>query len=176
MNSRGFSLIELLITMALVVVVAMLTSSLFSYINKSFDVANIQSELQWNARLAKTAIQKEIQNATSINILRNEDLPEQSDLGNSEKVIYVENGIIISRSQSGTDKPLISSSGNDVQAILGFENETSNLLKVTVVCQSGDKTFSLSSDFFVPRNSSGTTVISGTTGEIIRYTPPPSEY
>jgi len=176
-KSRGFTLIEILITSALITIVITLSFTLYSYYNNSFNLANRQSELQWGARLAKAKIEAEVRYAKPITIMNYTDLADTT-LNSNQKVIYVENGSMGTlkvKAGTGDAADLLVNSANDIQMSLTFTKIGDNRLRTKIDCQvaDSDDTYSLSSDLFISKNatdgSSTITAPESKTGNVILY-------
>lgn len=88
-TKAGFTLMELVISLALVVIVIGLVYSFLHFLNNSFAKSGAQFQLQTNIRNASDFITGEIRNATEIEIVT---VPIAADA--SSQYIYIENNIL----------------------------------------------------------------------------------
>lgn len=169
-KNRGFSLIELLIALALLSIVITLGFSLYSYNNNSFNIANRSSELQWQARMAKTKVESEISCASQITVIDYSDL--SATLEEGQQAIYVQGGskgIIMIKTSSGSSDELLNNITDNVQTSLTFSKIADNRLQIKIDCQttdSDDNIYSLTTTLFIPKDAEGSSVISAPSGNI----------
>ena len=177
-KNRGFTLIEILITLALLTIVTALSFSLYSHFNNSFNIANRQSDLQWGARLAKAKIEAEVRYARPITIMNYTDLAGTT-LNSHQKAIYIENGSMGTLKMiagTGDAADLLGNSATGIQMSLTFTKIVDNRLRIKVNCQvaNSNDTYSLSSDLFIPKNAadglSAITAPETKAGNVILYT------
>lgn len=98
-NTKGFTLMEMLVAVALMAVVIGLGYNLYFQLNS----AHKQAELKWNAQTKATQaaefISKELSGAYSL------DINKKSTLGKNEKSIYLKNGYLIYKDkETNTEK------------------------------------------------------------------------
>ncbi|MEG6522549.1 PilW family protein [Desulfotomaculum sp. 1211_IL3151] len=67
-NKKGVTIIELMITLAMILIVIGLSYLFYFYVVRSFEISSTQSAVQENVRLAKNLIDKEIRRASYIKI------------------------------------------------------------------------------------------------------------
>lgn len=95
-NNKGFTLVELILTVALLGVVVTLASSMLFFGNRTFTNTNNQRELQSDMRLVTNFIEREVQNASNLQIL--ETLP--GTLDNSRRYIYINNDKVMFKAEN----------------------------------------------------------------------------
>lgn len=103
-NNRGITLIELIISIAIMGVIVLAIMSLFGFGNKSFIYSNKRSDLQNQVQLVSNIITEEIRNATEISL--NDTSPPFSDNTynyitiSGQKIILVNNGISTEKTEA----------------------------------------------------------------------------
>lgn len=171
LQEKGFTLIEGLMALAIVSIFIVLFFSLNSYIDRSFDITNRQSDLQFYSRLAQIKLKNEIELCSSLEICS--DAPT---VGDEQKAIYVEDGIIMIQSGSGEATPLIPNIDDDVEMNISFEKITKEvgepelgkrLLGFTITSSGSGDSVELESSLLIGSNASFE--IKGETGEAILY-------
>jgi len=85
-SNKGFSLVELIITVSLIFVIVSLGYILISAGNSNFDSGTAKAHLQQNTRLLDEYIQKNLRNATNMNVTSNQE--QQLD-----NLIFIEDNI-----------------------------------------------------------------------------------
>lgn len=161
-NNKGFTLIEGLVALAILAIFIPLFYSLNSYINRSFSIANRQSDLQFYSRLAEIKIKNEIKSVNNLDILSSE--PDASNFFDTEKAIYVNNDKKIVIKTVNADNEIIETPlfnvPDDVKMYLAFNKiidegaEGDNvygekLLGYTITCSSSGDIVSLDSSLLL---------------------------
>lgn len=183
-NNQGFTLIEGLIALAIFAIFIPLFFSLNSYIDRSFSIANRQSDLQFYSRLAKIQIEKEIQYVNSLEILSSAPSLENFSSG-TEKAICVnadQELVRLTKNAAGNlvETPLMQNVPDDLEMSLAFEKIIAEnggedlygnkLLGFVITCSSADETVSLeSSKLIKDTNVADELSIDGDTGSAIIY-------
>lgn len=148
---NGFTLIEIIVTMAILTIVCTTIFSMFSYNTNVFKNSTSQSNVQSNARIAMDYITKETRYATDLSIIPvatcKNDISNKILYNNKNySYIYVENGSINQAIYNGsqyTTKTILSSNSNNGNYFTKIDNST---LGINVTCNDGKKTFSLASN------------------------------
>lgn len=166
-QNEGFTIIELLITLAILVIVIAIGYTFNFYVIRSFDIASKQSSVQENVRLAKSIIENKVR-YSKMELLGAK--PGTIDPG--YQVIYVEDGVIKYIDADGNTSDLIGAISDGVNMGIYFENKGSSLLRVCVQGDiEGDYQYNIDSDMLIYNTIQGDI---GTEYPVIYfYTPPP---
>ncbi len=127
-NSKGFTLIEGLIALAIFAIFIPLFYFLNSYIDQSFSIASRQSDLQFYARLAQIKIKDEISFVNYIEILPSK--PTIDDFtSNTVKAVYINADheiVFVTINGEGVmvETPLVNDMPDDIEMALSFEKIT----------------------------------------------------
>jgi len=120
-HNKGFTLIEGLITLALVALLAIVGLTLYSFINNSVSIGDRQANLQSYARLAKITIEKRV--VLSPSVLICSEVPTTDEISGTQKAIYVNgDGKLIEKSHDGTETSLLGNMPADISMSLFFRN------------------------------------------------------
>ena len=176
---NGFTLIEIIVTIAILAIVCTATFSMFSYNTNVFQGSTSQFNVQSSARIAMDNITKDTKYATeltitTVNTCKNDITNKTAYDNKNYNYIYVENGsikqAIYSNSQYTTKTILSSISSNGTN----FTRIDGTTLGINIVCNDGKKTFTLNSNVvlsnFVLLASTPTIIVTpDTTNFAIRY-------
>lgn len=91
-NKKGFTLIELIITIAIFSIVILVIFSMFLFENKVFKFSSEQFNAQSDVRFGIDSINKKIRYATELTILK--DLPVSIPKGDDNNYIYFKDGTV----------------------------------------------------------------------------------
>lgn len=177
-NNKGFTLIEGLVALAILAIFIPLFYSLNSYINRSFAIANRQSDLQFYSRLAKIKIEKKIEFVNTLKILSSEPVADDFVLGT--EVICVNNDKKIVIKTVNADNEIIETPlfdvPDDVEMNLSFTKVVDEvndvnvcgekLLGFIITCSNSDDVVSLESSLLLKDNDLS---IDGESGIAIIY-------
>jgi len=137
----GFTLIELIVTIGILVIVLATAYPMGNFGSKSFNNGSAKSDVQSNTRLAANYITKELRYSSNATILTT--LPALEDrIG---KYIYVENGILMQYDKGkNLNTSIVGDTSNRI-SILNFEIKSSKTVYFNVQGAYKNQTFKLES-------------------------------
>lgn len=93
-EEEGFTLIELMLALAIFCIVLALGYLFHAYVNKSFTISSEQSEVQFNVRMAKELIAEEVRFASCVKVLKADGInfADLSCGGEPIEAIFVKDG------------------------------------------------------------------------------------
>ena len=107
-SSKGFTLIELVIVVAILAITLTITSDILISLVRSNNKTRIQNELEQQSNFVSLKLEKELRNAQSVDSSENTEL--SLTLENSEEITYSlneGNGVLL-RDKDGTTDPVTS--------------------------------------------------------------------
>jgi len=154
-NIKGFTLVEIVVTFALVSIMLILGITLNGYMNKSVSIGNRQVNLQSYCRLYKELIDNEVKLTNSISI--SSGIPANEEIPATQKAIYVNGaGKVVTKSNDGTETILFSNIPDNITMSLSFQkiNDTdvtlgNKLLGYTIICSCAGDTYQLDSSILI---------------------------
>lgn len=160
--NKGFTLIEIIITLAIAVVVTVFAFSVHRFALVTSAQGKSQSDVQFDARMTADFITREVRFASQVEILATaSSIPDP--VTTEDCYIYRDAGNIIYQDQSG--KRIIASFSS---VNLTFTSATGKLLKFEVAGTYNGKAFSLNSEV-LPLNMSDVDKIINTSGVAVRF-------
>ena len=165
-HKKGFTVIELLIALTILLIVIVLGYSFNFYVTRSFDIATKQSEVQQNVRLAKNMIENYYQvRFSEIKLLNAVEEPEED-----YQIIYVDdNGIIKYQKYGDEPKDLLLAdlnSGINMQLTFTKDAYNDSLLGIKVAGDiDGDYSYYIDSKILIEN----ATAIQGNSGSVILF-------
>ncbi|MCJ7688633.1 MAG: Ig-like domain-containing protein, partial [Clostridiaceae bacterium] len=149
---NGFTLIEIIVTIAILSIVCTAIFSLFSYNVNVFKSSTSQSNAQSNARIAMDYITRETKYTTDLTIISvatcKNDISNKTVYNNEHyNYIYVNNGVINqaiynTATSQYTTKTILSSISSNGTPFTKIDNST---LGINIVGKDGTKTFTIAS-------------------------------
>ncbi|MDO7788639.1 prepilin-type N-terminal cleavage/methylation domain-containing protein [Desulforamulus aquiferis] len=170
---RGLTIIELLITLAILLLVLAVFYSFYFYSIKSIDKANNQREVQQNVLLAKEDLERKIRFADCLIILKeNPDVPGEEGcegFTSSQELYATGTGVLMHTMQDETPKELLGAVARDTKFNLEFKKNSSRILSFTIKGDYKGEKFELSSDIALLNISDIQEEETGAKGAAIRY-------
>ncbi|KJS14201.1 MAG: hypothetical protein VR67_01665 [Peptococcaceae bacterium BRH_c8a] len=141
-NSKGVTLVELIIALAILNIVLAAAYNFFSFGNNSFIIGSNQSNVQRDIRTVSFFITKEVRNATEFVLLDTPDTPFESEY----EYIWID-GATIKHIESGleTNKAICSILGDDSYFTLEQLSNGKNIINFIIKGQEGNQTNELNS-------------------------------
>ncbi|ACV63980.1 hypothetical protein Dtox_3245 [Desulfofarcimen acetoxidans DSM 771] len=124
LNDKGFTLVELLIALALISLVIVLSYTLYFYSFNSFNIGTSQANLQQNARLVDEELEKWLRNAGEL------EISSENKTG-YDGTLKLENNTFLSNDKAITDNSI-----SDVQFKINKESGKPILL-YKILCKNG---------------------------------------
>lgn len=89
-NNRGFTLVELLVVVSLMIIVVGVTGDIIVSLVRSYSKTQITNEVEQNANFVMTKLEKELRNATSVTNVTDKELTFTRRLpsGSTETITY----------------------------------------------------------------------------------------
>lgn len=135
-GNSGFTLIEIIVVMAIIGIVMLMATNLIGFSLKSYTIDNTQLEIQQDARHAVQVISNDVRSASSIELTNTPPFT----VGNAEKPILVIDGTIgyykkktgntLYRYSNGTENPVI----QNLKSI-SFPDYSNDILVLEIVTQ-----------------------------------------
>lgn len=175
-NKHGFTLVELVVSLALLGMVIAVLFLMFSFENKTYLDSNKRAVIQSDVRLAIDFVLKESRFSTKLKIMDVSTCESEIAAYKPYNYIYVKNGslyqMIYNSETSSYQQRVVASSISDANPV--FSKISDNTLGITLTAQDKEdasKSFSASSDIVLKNFEiiSPKPVIEGTTGLAIRY-------
>jgi prepilin-type N-terminal cleavage/methylation domain-containing protein len=163
-GSKGFTLVELLVALTILLLVIVLSYNFYYYFVRSFDISIKQSEVQQNVRMAVDFIESRVKNA-SLEIMGDNSQVQQEGY----ESIYVDSGII-KHFLEGETENLLGNLASNINMQVSFEQDEdySSLLCLEVTGDiDGDNSYSISTKFLIKEFSED----SESAGSAVRMTP-----
>lgn len=160
-NIKGFTLIELIIALAIFSVVVFMAFSILVFGNKSFSNGTDRSDVQFDFRMTSSFITDELRNATEVQILST--MPATPTTGynyiyiSGKKIISVKNGTSTNKTDAVVDTPV-----NSLFKITKLANNN-NILEFNLMNTKNN--VSIDSKVYF-NNING---VADATGDVIRY-------
>lgn len=129
----------MLLALAIVSMVLAVGFSFHFYVNKSFDVASGQSELQFNVRSASERIESIVRYASYVEIMENvpDTISDEAIYINTDKLMHYKDG-------SATN--LLGFSSSDITYDIKFVKTDKNFLEYTIQAEKDGQTFEISKE------------------------------
>lgn len=179
-NKHGFTLVELVVSLALLGMVIAVLFLMFSFENKTYLDSNKRAVIQSDVRLAIDFVLKESRFSTKLKIMDvstcESEITTYKPTDTPYNYIYVKDGslyqMIYNSETSSYQQRVVASSISDANPV--FSKISDNTLGITLTAQDKEdasKSFSASSDIVLKNFEiiSPKPVIEGTTGLAIRY-------
>lgn len=165
-HKKGFTLIEVIASIAILAVVISMGYSLYIYGVKSFNIGTNKINSSENMRIAADYITRELRNATSVQILGS--IPSSPD--SSKNYIYAENGVLKCKKNTAASVTICGNS-NYAALSLNFSVNVSNskILTLNVMTDSASVS-SISSDIYILNLGSGSISTATPLGHVVCYT------
>ncbi|NLM60982.1 MAG: hypothetical protein GX193_02775 [Clostridiales bacterium] len=149
-NKKGVTLVELILSIALVLIAAVLMFTFFSFMNRSNRLARQQSEIQENVVLAKTIIEGKIRKATYVTIGSTGGDPPSLPWSESIYLDVVDGKGVIYAETEGESGPLLAGLAEGYSMSLAFERVDGMFIRVSVGCISEDNyEYSVDTEIFL---------------------------
>lgn len=149
-NKYGITLVELMITLAILLIVVTVSYTAFSAISKSFDFATKTSNVQQNVNLAKNIIDEKIRQATYIAVISDATIPVgewnqsffiQTDSDGNGHIIYMKDGV---------ESDLLADLSDGYHMSITFTKVGTSFLNVSITCSlDGEYVYNIESDVLV---------------------------
>jgi prepilin-type N-terminal cleavage/methylation domain-containing protein len=159
----GFTLIELIVTIAIIGIVLTMAYSMGAFGSMSFNNGAAKSDIQSNIRLAANYITKELRYSSNAIILT--ELPTTPD--STRNYIYVDNDGILKQYYNGDITNVLGNTSNNSSKTLEFTIENSETVYFNIQENYKDQTFQLNSTILL-LNIGDSTLVNGT-GAVISY-------
>lgn len=176
-NKRGVSLVELMVALILLIIVLGLGYMFYSFGTNSFAMGSSQSNVQQNVRFAANYITGEVRFATEVEILDNDDIPENiSDPANDNEYIFIEDGKIKHLNKDG-ETIIFQSISDGINIVLNFEiaGTHQDILNFTIYGNDANKNFDLETETTILNLNTQITLEDSTTSmDALRYKAMPS--
>lgn len=106
-NSRGFTLVELLVVVSLMIIVVGVTGDIIISLVRSYSKTQITNEIEQNANFVMTKLEKELRNASNATVVSDKELQFNRRLpgsANYESITYtIKDNLTIVRDVEGVD-------------------------------------------------------------------------
>jgi prepilin-type N-terminal cleavage/methylation domain-containing protein len=177
-NKHGFTLVELVVSLALLGMVIAVLFLMFSFENKNYLDSNKRVVIQSDVRLAIDSVLKESRFSTELKIMDVSTCESEIAAYKPYNYIYVKNGslyqMIYNSATSSYQQRVVASSISNTNTNPVFSKISDNTLGITLTAQDKEdtsKSFSASSNIVLKNFEiiSPKPVIEGTTGLAIRY-------
>ena len=167
-KNAGVTLIEVIISLAIISIVIVMGSSLFTFGTRTFGQGGMQSDIQFDVRMVSDFITAEVRNATSLEVINVGDIPNTAD---SYHYIFLEAETIKHRSPGEIDKrnktgPIIKNTSDFAFELKRLNN--SYLLYCQIIGTKGNQRYELDTEVLLNNINSGTINV----GKAIRYQKP----
>lgn len=171
-NNQGFTLIEVLITTAILAFVLVVVFSIYFFGDKTFNLGSDRRLIQSDVRLATDYISNEVRYASEISLLDT----SPSSLSNDDpyNYIYINNGALCvsiynnggARITSSFGSTLLSTSYFSASGSSGFQE-----LAYVIKAAKGTRTYEMSSKITMP-NIKSAAFVTGTSKPALKYKKP----
>ncbi|GAB6182082.1 hypothetical protein JCM14036_34010 [Desulfotomaculum defluvii] len=125
-EERGLTLVELLITLAILSIVLAVGYLFNFYVNKSYTVSSNQSEVQFCVRMASESIENMVRGASEIMISQDVTSAE------GKEVIYIEEGTMMHYQDGLPPKDILDGYSQDVNLSITFNKIENGILGYTI--------------------------------------------
>lgn len=161
-NKKGFTLIEVILAIAILSIVISAVFPAIISVNKAYTAGNERSNIQQNVRFAANFITQEIRFASSVSILS--EIPSSFDY--TKRYIYVKNGSIV-QNVNGVEKAVFPVNTGNLKCTLNFTGNNKTLEYSLSAVGSG-KPYSLDSEVIV-LNLGNSTIQGSGSGSVVCY-------
>jgi prepilin-type N-terminal cleavage/methylation domain-containing protein len=162
----GFTLIELIVTIAILGIVLTMAYSMGAFANISFNNGSAKSHIQSNIRLMSNYITKEIRYSSDVTILKT--MPDDEDIKPNKKYIYIDNEMLMQYANGKATKIFEDTSSNIVTT-LKFEIQDSKTVNFNIQETLKNQTFQLGSTILL-LNIGNHILVDGIKGAVVAYT------
>lgn len=162
-RNKGITLIELLITLAILSIVIMITFSMHTFGNNTFNTGSKQSEVQSNLRLASNYITKVLRYSSNVEILAT--MPVTPDT--SKEYIYCDSGSL--KHYSVGNIKTITSSADSLTTNIEFQEQDPQTVYFKLDSTLKGESYSIDSTV-VSLNIASKSIIGTGTGPVISFT------
>lgn len=166
---HGFTLVELLVTLAILSIVLSAAFSMGSFGNKAFKKGESKSEVQSNLRLAADYITKQLRYASNVSLTNDDETTSKIE---TNEYIYIDSSGMLKHYANGVTNDIVKISNGDVAKPLTFSTDAgTNVVNFTLDGSSGKEAYSLSSSVYLLNQNSGISIVSTPSPTAVSYTP-----
>ncbi|MDD4169480.1 MAG: prepilin-type N-terminal cleavage/methylation domain-containing protein [Desulfotomaculaceae bacterium] len=160
-NKKGLTIVELMITLAILLIVIGASYSFYFYVVRAFDIGTKQSDVQQNVRLAKNIIDNKVRSANYIAITESEPEAEWN------QKIYLDNGKIM-YVKDGDTTELLSGLADGFNMQIEFEKVGTSFLEISITGDiNGEHVYNITSEVLIKAIQESKFV--GDTGNVIYF-------
>lgn len=133
-DKKGLTLVELLVTLAILSLVLSVGYGFYYSISRHYLVGSKQSHVHQNVRLAQDMIEKKIRHANKIIIIPSGDPPPSSEDGDDYDRIYLDDDTnrIMLTVKDGAPQDLLQGLSGNVKMELSFEKTEEYMVEMTI--------------------------------------------
>lgn len=155
-HNQGFTLIELMITLALIGLVVAGGTSLYYFANRSFVSGSLMADIHANMQIAMRRITEQVRLAHSMKLMPVADVPTKIE-DEDEHYLFAKNGSVILRTKEGGDRLILQGNSAGTGYTLQFSTvgEVANMLAVTLSSANPQVDYELHSELQVLNLRSG---------------------
>jgi len=150
-SQKGFTIVELVITMAILLIAISLGFTYISYVSRSQSLVERQSNVQQNVITAKNIIDKSLRQAGFAVIT--DSAEEAPSAGWNQAFYLVEidgNGTIMQLKSDGTEAALLGSLAEGYNMQLHFRKIEPSFLEVSITCDiDGENEYNITSEILI---------------------------
>ena len=171
-NFKGFTLIELITSLAIFSIVMMLVFSIYTYSIKAFNITQNRYQSQSNDRYAMDMTTNRIRNASLLQIIDINTAKVEVAQNLDYSYLYIENGNLyfFIRNSSSTAYDEFSYSYNlDVSTISAFTNNGDYSLGISLTSTTQNQRYSSSTQITLSNMKIDNTEIVGTQGNALKF-------
>ncbi|SES71414.1 prepilin-type N-terminal cleavage/methylation domain-containing protein [Natronincola peptidivorans] len=143
-NRKGFTLIEIMIALALVGMVITVAISLVIYGNSLFGISNNQFHLQSEARFTMDTITQEVRKATELKIMSVADCEAEKDSQNYN-YIYLKDGVIYhsiyNETTSTRTEKIVTNSVSNIGIVFSKALNSTNTLRIKITVEENAQSY-----------------------------------
>lgn len=166
-NKNGFTLVELIIVIAIMGVILAAVTTMFFFSNDTFGKTSDQQTVQSDVRLISTFIEDELQYAHELEVLSAIPVTPEA----TKRYIYLENDRIMFKEENASVEE-IKSAFDFIDYTLTFNKYNSTVLNYQLTGEFDESSFTVDSDIEVlnMKMTSSDSEIIGTSGIGVKYT------